>query len=72
MAEEDEISPDYGEILLEEQQSKTVCDVKYWCDVKNLDISLEGPLIKIRGSLFKCQNMGKMSFLHIRQDAYIV
>ncbi|MCH97031.1 aspartate-tRNA ligase cytoplasmic-like, partial [Trifolium medium] len=73
MAEEDDpFSSDYGEIPLVEQQSKTVCDVKDWCDVKNLDTSLEGRLVKIRGSLFKSRNMSKMSFLHIRQDTYTV
>ncbi|KAL4372182.1 hypothetical protein HN51_017268 [Arachis hypogaea] len=71
--EDDPLAGNYGDIPMEELQSKTPVDPSRWTRVENLEKSLEGKHVMIRGRAQAIRPVGKkMAFLVVRESGFTV
>ena len=71
--DEDPLAGNYGDIPIEELQSKTVVDAAGWTRVEHLEASLAGKEVLIRGRAQTIRPVGKkMAFLVVRENGFTV
>uniref|UniRef100_A0ACD5VP27 Uncharacterized protein n=1 Tax=Avena sativa TaxID=4498 RepID=A0ACD5VP27_AVESA len=65
-ADVDPFASNYGDVPLEELQSKAISG-RFWTDICDLDDAAEGRSVLVRGSAQVVRNVGKMVFVVLRQ-----
>lgn len=70
-AEEDPLAAHYGDVLLQDLQSKPISG-RQWTKVSQLDATLNGQTVLVRGRCHTTRAKGKIAFLVIRQAGYTV
>eukprot|EP00250_Pteridium_aquilinum_P033487 c5724_g1_i1 orf=476-2089(-) len=71
VAEEDPLAENYGDIPLPDLQSKPISG-RQWRKVSELDASLNGHTVLVRGRCHTTRAKGKIAFIVIRQAGYTI